>query len=349
MAFKDLSDREKQILRILIDHYITTAEPVASRTIAKTYSINLSPASIRNTIKDLEDLGLLKQPHTSAGRIPTIEGYRLYVDYLLHPEELSEMEKEQIRNRISKEYIGIDQLLEQTSRVLGSVSHQLGVAISPKFDSGIITRLELIPVAERRVLVVVAMRSGLARTILLEVETDLEDYALMETASVLNERLCGLTVGEIRRTLKKRLSETTKGDPRLIRMFIDSSVELLENSSQSDVHISDTRHILNQPEFKDSTKIREFIDLVEERKTMIELVSRAGIVEGITVTIGVDGGGGDNKKSTDARELSLMSSTYSAGKFKGILGVIGPTRMPYSKLVSVVDYTAKRLSEILSE
>ncbi len=349
MAFKDLSDREKQILRILIDHYITTAEPVASRTIAKTYSINLSPASIRNTIKDLEDLGLLKQPHTSAGRIPTIEGYRLYVDYLLHPEELSEIEKEQIRNRISKEYIGIDQLLEQTSRVLGSVSHQLGVAISPKFDSGIITRLELIPVAERRVLVVVAMRSGLARTILLEVETDLEDYALMETASVLNERLCGLTVGEIRRTLKKRLSETTKGDPRLIRMFIDSSVELLENSSQSDVHISDTRHILNQPEFKDSTKIREFIDLVEERKTMIELVSRAGIVEGITVTIGVDGGGGDNKKSTDARELSLMSSTYSAGKFKGILGVIGPTRMPYSKLVSVVDYTAKRLSEILSE
>lgn len=349
MAFKDLSDREKQILRILIDHYITTAEPVASRTIAKTYSINLSPASIRNTIKDLEDLGLLKQPHTSAGRIPTIEGYRLYVDYLLHPEELSEMEKEQIRNRISKEYIGIDQLLEQTSRVLGSVSHQLGVAISPKFDSGIITRLELIPVAERRVLVVMAMRSGLARTILLEVETDLEDYALMETASVLNERLCGLTVGEIRRTLKKRLSETTKGDPRLIRMFIDSSVELLENSSQSDVHISDTRHILNQPEFKDSTKIREFIDLVEERKTMIELVSRAGIVEGITVTIGVDGGGDDNKKSTDARELSLMSSTYSAGKFKGILGVIGPTRMPYSKLVSVVDYTAKRLSEILSE
>lgn len=347
MSFKDLSGREKQILRILIDHYITTAEPVASRTIAKTYNINLSPASIRNTIKDLEDLELVRKPHTSAGRIPTIEGYRLYVDYLLHPEELSEMEKAQIRKRISKEYTGIDQLLEQTSRVLGSVSHQLGVAISPKFDSGIIIRLELIPVAERRVLVVVAMRSGLARTILLEVETDLEDYALMETASVLNERLCGLTVGEIRRTLKKRLSETAKGDPRLIKMFIDSSVELLENSPQSEVHIGDTRHILNQPEFKDSSKIREFIDLVEERKTMAELVSRAGIVEGITVTIGVDDGG--NTDCADARELSLMSSTYSAGKFKGILGVIGPTRMPYSKLVSVVDYTAKRLSEILSE
>ncbi|MEE9555301.1 MAG: heat-inducible transcriptional repressor HrcA [candidate division Zixibacteria bacterium] len=350
MSFNDLSDRERQILRILTDHYINTAEPVASRAIAKNYDLNLSAASIRNTIKDLEDLGLVRQPHTSAGRIPTIEGYRLYVDYLLHPEELSDLEKEQIKNRISKEYSGIDQLLEQTSRVLGSVSHQLGVAISPKFDSGIITRLELIPVAERRVLVVVAMRSGLARTILLEVETDLGDYSLLETASVLNERLCGLTVGEIRRTLKKRLSETAKGDPRLIRMFIDSSEELLENSPQSEVHIGDTRHILNQPEFKDSSKIRDFIDLVEERKTMIELVSRAGIVEGICVTIGVEGGGsGGDKDLAESKDFSLMSSTYSAGKFKGILGIIGPTRMPYSKLVSVVDYTAKRLSEILSE
>ena len=347
MSLKDLSDREKQILKVLIDHYISTAEPVASRTIAKNYGLNLSAASIRNTIKDLEDLGLLKQPHTSAGRVPTIEGYRLYVDYLLYPEELSEMEKTQIRNNISKEYKGIDQLLEQTSRVLGNVSHQLGLAISPRFDSGVITRLELIPVAERRVLVVVAMKSGLARTILLEVETDLKDYALLETASVLNERLCGLTVGDVRSTLKKRLAETSKGDPRLIRLFIESTEELLDLSPQTEIHIGDTKHILGQPEFKDSMKIREFIDLVEERKTMVEIVSRAGIVEGISVTIGVDGGGEDGK--TEGREISLMSSTYSAGKFKGILGVVGPTRMPYSKLISVVDFTAKRLSEILSE
>ncbi len=346
MSFSNLTDREKQILKVLIDHYISTAEPVASRTIARQYGLNLSSASIRNTIKDLEEIGLLRQPHTSAGRIPTIEGYRLYVDFLLNPEELSDEEKNRIRNNITREYKGIDQLLEQTSRVLGDVSHQLGLAISPRFDSGVITRLELIPVADRRVLVVMAMKSGLARTILLEVETDLKDYALLETASVLNERLCGLTVGDVRSTLKKRLAQTSKGDPRLIRMFIESTEELLDNSPQTEIHIGGTRHILGQPEFKDSTKIREFIDLVEERKTVAELVSRIGIVEGITVTIGVNGG---EEGQPEGKELSLMSSSYSAGKFKGILGIIGPTRMPYSKLVSVVDYTARRLSEILSE
>ncbi len=348
MSFENISDREKQILKVLIDHYITTAEPVASRVLAKTYDLGLSPATIRNTIKDLEEMGLVNQPHTSAGRVPTIQGYRMYVDYLLQPEKLSFVDRERIRSDISKEYVGIDQVLEQTSRVLGSVSSQLGVTISPKFESGIITRLELIPVAERRVLVVLAMKSGLAKTVLLEVETDLSDVALFDTATVLNERLCGLTIGEMRKTIKRRLAEPTMGDPRLIKMFIESTEMLLKFSDQAEVHLGDARYILSQPEFKDPTKIRELFDLIEERQTVFELVSRAGIMEGITVTIGVEGGKNADE-SGDIEQLSLLSSTYSAGKFKGILGVIGPTRMPYSKLVGIVDYTAKRLSEILSE
>ena len=348
MSFENLSAREKQILKVLIDHYITRAEPVASRILAKTYDLGLSPATIRNTIKDLEEMGLLNQPHTSAGRVPTVQGYRLYVDYLLQPEKLSFVDREKIRKNIRKEYSGIDQVLEQTSRILGSVSSQLGVAISPRFESGIITRLELIPVAERRVLVVLAMKSGLAKTVLLEVETDLGDLALSDTATVLNERLCGLTIGEMRMTIEKRLAQPTMGDPRLIKMFIESTEALLKFPERSEVHLGDTRYILSQPEFKDPTKIRELFDLIEERQTVFELVSRAGIMEGITVTIGVEGGkNADESGSTE--QLSLLSSTYSAGKFKGILGVIGPTRMPYSKLVGVVDYTAKRLSEILSD
>ena len=203
MSFKNLSEREIKILKILIDHYVLTAEPVASRAIAKKYGLKLSPATIRNTIKDLEELGLVSQPHTSAGRIPTTEGYRLYVDYLLRPDELSESDRQMISGFLTGALAGIDQILEQTSRVLGSVSNQLGITIAPKFESGIITKLELIPVAERRVLVVLAMKSGLAKTVLLEVETDLKDIGLRETASILNERLCGLTVGEMKRNIKK--------------------------------------------------------------------------------------------------------------------------------------------------
>ncbi len=348
MLFGDLSEREKKILKVLIDHYIESAEPVASRAIAKKFDLGLSPATIRNTIQDLEGMDLVHQPHTSAGRIPTSKGYRLYVDYLLHPDKLSKHDMEKIGKNLSKEYTGIDQVLEQTSRVLGNVSRQLGIAISPHFESGILTRLELIPVAERRVLVVLAMKSGLARTILLEVETDLKEMALSETAAILNERLCGLSVGEIKKTIKARLEKPTLGDPRLIKMFIDSSEEMLSFAEDENVHLGGAQHILAQPEFNNPARVRELINLLEERQTVYELVSNAGIDQGITITIGV-GSKKNSIKGDKGEELSLLSTTYSAGKVKGKIGIIGPMRMPYSKLVGIVDYTAKRLSKILSE
>jgi len=349
MSFANLSDREKLILKVLIDHYITSAEPVSSTVLAQKHGLDLSSATIRNTIKDLEEMELVMQPHTSAGRIPTTLGYRLYVDYLLRPERLSKTDKEKIEKNIAMEYVGIDQILEQTSRVLGDVSRQLGVAISPRFESGILTRLELIPVAEKRVLVVLVMKSGLARTMLLEVESELQDRGLNETAAILNERLCGLSIGEIKSTLKERLATPTMGDPRLIKMFIESSDEILRFSDDIEVHLGGTKHILSQPEFKNPARIRDLIDLIEERQAVYELMSRAGMEEGISVTIGVGGIMGGAKKGGGTEELSLLSSIYQAGRFKGTIGIIGPTRMPYSKLLGIVDYAAKRLSEVLSE
>jgi heat-inducible transcriptional repressor len=349
MSFANLTDREKLILKALIDHYISTAEPVGSAVLANKYGLELSPASIRNTIKDLEGMELVAQPHTSAGRIPTTLGYRLYVDYLLRPEKLSKSDKEKIEKNIAKEYVEIDQILEQTSRVLSDFCRQLGVVIAPKFESGILTRLELIPVADHRVLVVLVMKSGFARTMLLEVESDLKDRGLSETAAVLNERLCGLSMGDIKRTLKERLAIPTGGDPHLIRLFVESSEELLRFADDFELHMGGTRHILNQPEFRDPARIRDLIDLIEERQAVYELMSRAGIEEGITVTIGVGGKAGSSKKMGGAEELSLLSSNYQAGRFKGTVGIIGPTRMHYSRLLGIVDYTARRLSEVLSD
>jgi heat-inducible transcriptional repressor len=349
MSLTNLSEREKVILRALIDHYIASAEPVSSFTLARKYGLEISAATIRNTIKDLEEMELVMQPHTSAGRIPTSLGYRLYVDYLLRPDRLSKADREKIEKNISKEFTGIEQILEQTSRVMGDISRQLGVAVAPRFESGVLTRLELIPVAERRVLVVMVMKSGLARTILMEVESDLKEVGLIETSSVLNEKLCGLTIGEIRNTLKERLGTATIGDPRLIKMFIDSSDELTRYADDYEVHLGGTRHILNQPEFKDPARIRDLMNLVERRQAVYELMSRTGIEEGITVTIGVGSKTGSMKKAGGIEELSLLSSNYQAGRFRGTVGIIGPTRMPYSKLFGVVDYAARRLSEVLSE
>jgi heat-inducible transcriptional repressor len=150
MPFESLTEREKGILQSLIEHYIYTAEPVGSKLIAGKHGMEISPATIRNTLQGLEEMGLVKQPHTSAGRIPTDKGYRVYVDSLLEPETLTQSEQEKIEKQIALDYTAVENLLEQTSHILGLVSNQLGVTIGPRFDQGVLTHIDLIPVAEKR-------------------------------------------------------------------------------------------------------------------------------------------------------------------------------------------------------
>ncbi len=343
MDFESLSDREKCILKVLIDHYISTAEPVGSKTISEKYDIGLSPASIRNTLKDLEEMGYLSQPHTSAGRVPTNLGYRSYADYLLTPEKLSDTEKELIKLKMKTEHTAIDSILEQTSHLLSILSKQLGVTVAPRLDSAILTRLELIPVAEKKLMVVLVVKSGLIKSIIIEVDSNLPDMAISETVQVLNERLCGLSLGEIKRTIRERVKNTNQGDPKLIRLFIESKSEIWNLPTDEKLHFSGTSNLFHQPEFQNPHDMADVIAFIEDRNALHEMLTGTGISEGITITIGYE-----NKKGK-AEQLSLLTSTYNMGGVKGVVGIIGPTRMKYSKLVSLVDYTAKMLSEILSE
>lgn len=342
MAFENLTEREKAVLQSLINYYIATARPVGSRLIANKYKLGISPATIRNTMQDLEEMGFVTHPHTSAGRVPTDKGYRVYVDTLLEPEELTNSEEEQIKTEIWLDYAAVEDLLEQTSRVLGMVSNQLGVTIAPRFDQGILTHIDLIPVAEKKILVVLAVKHGLVRTVLLEAESSLEIETLEKTAGILNERLCGLTLGEIKNSMEQRLKETSTADPKLIKVFLESSENLLNFSEIEQVHLGGTTNIVDQPEFKDREKLRSLIEVIEEKKLLAELISAKGIKEGITITIGKE------IERGEMQSCSLVTSSYKAGKVSGTIGIIGPTRMRYAKLVSLVDYTAKLLSDILS-
>ncbi len=342
MAFEDLTERERAVLQSLIDYYIATAKPVGSRLIANRYELGISPATIRNTMQDLEELGLITHPHTSAGRVPTDRGYRVYVDTLLEPEELTHSEEEQIRSEIMVDYAAVEALLDQTSRVLGMISNQLGVTVAPRFDQGILTHIDLIPAAEKKILVVLAVKHGLVRTVLLEAESDLKTETLEKTTSILNERLCGLTLGEIKHSMEQRLKEGSGADPKLIRLFLESSDNLMSFPEAEEVHLGGTTNIVGQPEFQDREKLRSLIELIEEKRLLAELVSAKGIKNGITVTIGKE------MERGEIQSCSLVTSSYKAGRVAGTIGVIGPTRMRYAKLVSLVDYTAKLLSDILS-
>lgn len=342
MAFENLTDREKKILQNLIDHYIQTADPVGSRVIANTYKMGLSPATIRNTMQDLEEMGLISQPHTSAGRIPTDTGYRVFVDMLLKQEPLTKSEKEKIRTMIVSSNRGIDAILSQTSKILGEITSQLGVSIAPSFDRGTLIRIDLIPVAEGKLLVIISVESGLARTILLEVESNITLEELRQMETVLNERLSGLSLGQIRKTIGERLADTSCS-PRLIRLFVNPQDDIWSNSGGEKLHLKGTVNLIGQPEFADRSRLSEFLKFLEDKKTLVDLIDSTSAGEGIVITIGSE------SSVHQIQNCSLVTSTYKAGKLSGTIGVIGPKRMPYSKLISIVEYTARSLTDALSE
>ncbi len=340
MAFENLSDREKQILYNLIDYYIASAGPVGSRVIAGKFKMGISSATVRNTLQDLEDMGLVQQPHTSAGRIPTDLGYRVYVDYLLKPEALTQTEKEAIKDSILKEGRGVNEILGQTCKVLGDITRQLGVTIAPKFEEGTLKRLELIPVAEERIMVVVVVESGLARSVILEVETAISDKDLREVEALINERLAGLTLGRIRDTISKRLGDVS-GHGRLVSLIIDSKEKIWTDERAEDIHLSGVDNLLVQPEFTGREKISGLVKFLEDGTTLSEFLSQVQ-EEGLIITIGRE------SKFSKIMDCSLVTSSYRVGKISGTIGIIGPTRMPYNKLVSVVEHTARTITEVLS-
>ncbi|MEZ5359084.1 MAG: heat-inducible transcriptional repressor HrcA [Candidatus Zixiibacteriota bacterium] len=341
MAFENLSDREKKVLACLISHYVTSADPVGSRVIANKFRLGISSATIRNTMQDLEEMGLVLQPHTSAGRIPTDAGYRLFVDMLLGEEHLTETEKRVIHETISAQYGGIDSVLEQTSRVLAELSNQLGVTITPHIEDSVLSRIELIHMAEGKILVVLAFSSGLARTILLEIEASISLPELNAMSQVLNEKLSGLPLGKIRKSAQERLAGTG-GNPRLLRLFLDDDSEVWKSDSGTRLHIGGAENLIMKPEFADKEKLTEIIRLINSPQGLIESL-RAGDLKdsGIVITIGAE------NRSREIQSCSIVSASYNAGETKGTIGVIGPTRMPYGKLTSLVKFAAQQLSKVL--
>ncbi|MFH2049537.1 MAG: heat-inducible transcriptional repressor HrcA [bacterium] len=340
MPFENLTEREKNVLFNLINYYISSADPVGSRIIANKFKMGVSSATIRNTLQDLEELGLISQPHTSAGRIPTDLGYRVYVDKLLKPGVLTEAEKTKIKESIRQGGHGIDDILGQTCRVLSDITNQLGVSIAPRFEEGLLKRIELIPISDERIMAVVVVESGLARSVIIEVETSISENVLNEVETVLNERLAGLSLGHIRDTIKERLSNLSEGG-RLIKLIIDSKEKIWTDGRPEDIKFAGTENLVMQPEFADLQKISELVKLIENSSILKDFLIKAG-EEGLIITIGQE------NQFSKIMNCSLVTSTYRVGNTTGTIGIVGPTRMAYDKLVSVIDYTAKTITEALS-
>jgi heat-inducible transcriptional repressor len=337
-----LTERERAVLEAVIETYVQTAEPAGSRTIAKRHQLGLSPATIRNTMSDLEEKGYLYHPHTSAGRIPTDLAYRVYVDYLMRPPVVAPAQDQRIRGELEGQRVAIEAILSRAAQVLGVLTNELGVAVAPTIEEAVLERLDLLQVSTERLLLVLALRSGAVRTIFVEVPAELAPEVVHQVTAVLNERLAGLTLKEIRATLVDRLRDASAPDPgstELLNIFVQEAEELFD-VPLGGVHLGSTQPLTGQPEFSTRAQLQGLLDVTERRDVLRDaLTARGG--EGLTITIG--------QEHADARlsTFTLVTSTYRFGPLSGVIGVMGPTRMAYDKIAALVNHTSRLVGELL--
>jgi len=332
-----LNDRERTILRSIIHNYILTADPVGSRALARRYHLTLSPASIRNTMSDMEDLGLLAHPHTSAGRVPTSLGYRCYVNDLMMVEELSAEERRVIETTLEGTVPEASEMLDQVTSLLAEVSKLIAFILAPDISTVTLEKVELVRVAAGRVMVVIIVSGGMVRTIMLEIASPITDTEIALAAQFINGRLSGMKLADIPRQITRRLAGDSRASNALVRLFLDFPERIFSTDPKSDVHFGGTRHVLDQQEFRDPNRVRGIIELIEDRDVIVHLMKER--LPGVTVTIG------EENSPEQLKDFSVITSTYRTGEASGTVGIIGPTRMNYSKLMALVEYTARLVGE----
>lgn len=345
MLNEELNDREKNILRYIIQQFVLTASPVGSRNITKQYNVGLSPATVRNIMSDLEDSGYINHPHTSAGRIPTDKGYRTYVDSLISIKKLSKTEQGFIDHSFENISQETDELLKLTSKLLSKITHQLACVVYPNFNSAILKKIQLVWISSKRILVVVSIKSGMIKTITLELKSGIKQKQIESVQNLLNERLHGLSFSEIRETFAERFKDIPTNEKPVVRLFVDSADRIFTDKSSSErLVISGVKNVIRHPEFEEPDRFQSVIELLEDEEIIIHILDKKSTLENNSVQISI-GSENEDQKLTD---YSFISKTYKIGNTSGSLGIIGPKRMKYSKVIAIVDYMSKMLSEILT-
>ena len=348
MPSDELNGRERQILEAVIRSYVETAEPAGSRTLSRRFGLGVSPATIRNTMSDLEEKGFLFHPHTSAGRIPTNKAYRLYVDSLLSIPAVSPIET----GRLTEELSGsaatspIETILRRAAQTLGVLTQELGVALGPRIEHSILRRLELVRISTERLLMVLTLERGVMRTVFVEVQGEIAYSALEEVTLVLNERLAGLTLQQIRNSLSARLRDTRTdpGASELLNIFLQEGEHLFDAAlpmPDADVMLGAASVLAEQPEFSGAERLRRLLALTETPQALGDAFRKRVHAPGISITIGAEH---DDPRFED---FTVVTAEYHVGSLAGVIGVIGPTRMPYEKVISLVSHTSQLLSDLL--
>jgi len=321
-----LDDRAKLLLKALVERYIADGQPVGSRTLSKASGLELSPATIRNVMSDLEELGLIASPHTSAGRIPTNRGYRLFVDTMLTVQK-----GELLTQRLAPDQP--QKVIANAANMLSSLSHYVGVVMAPKRAS-VFRHIEFLRLSEKRVLLIIVSPEGDVQNRVIFTEADYSQSQLIEASNYLNAHYAGMAIEQVRLRVKQELVNLQSEIASLMQAAVQMSSEVL-NEDEGDVVISGERNLLS---------VSDFSDLFEQKTQLMRLLDVSSQADGVRIFIGGE------SQFVPMQELSVVSAPYEVdGHIVGTLGVIGPTRMPYERMIQIVDITSKMVGNALSQ
>jgi len=348
MTCPTLSERTRRILAALIREYIETGEPVASTALTRRSGLALSSATIRNVLAQLEEMGFVWQPHTSAGRVPTDLGYRFYVDLLLEARRVSK-DSAGVEARIRQEAGTaplIDDLLSSASHMLSEVSRHVGFAIAPANAQAVFHRIEFVPLSSSKILVVVVARGNQVSQKTIEIGEDVAQSELVKAANYLNHEFAGQTLDEVREGVLTRLREERTLYDQLLGLALRLASSSLENMEQPTVSIDGASSLLEEvvrASGLSTQTLRVLLMMVEEKQRLVRLLNEYIDGPGLTVVIGTE------HSDPELRPFSLIASTYFDGRSTGLVGVIGPTRMRYPRALDVVENAAKAVGRVLRD
>lgn len=342
MAATALDERRREVLRTLIRLHIETGEPVGSESLSRSLNRTLSPATLRNVMADLEAMGYLDHPHTSAGRVPTDEGYRFYVDALMGLQALGPGEQRQIDEELRSKDASAERTMERASQLLSRLSRHVGFVLIPEISRASFRHIDLVRLAHPRILVVMVSASGLVTHKVIEHEEKLTPEDLQACTNYLNANFAGLTLAEIRSRLLQLMTEEKALYDSLLQKVVALGERAFELPSGGNVYIDGTSNILAQPEFDDLERLRSLVKTFEEKGRLVRILNACLSGDGIRVLIGHE------NPDPDLKDLSLVTARCTIEGDEGLgLGVVGSTRMEYAHVVALVDHVARAVSDVL--
>ncbi len=339
-----LDDRKRIILQAIVEDYINTAEPVGSRSISKKPELNLSAATIRNEMGDLEEMGLLIQPHTSAGRVPSTNGYRLYVDSLMEKYEMTAGEIEKIKTAASLKKQELEKIIRDVAAAFSGITGLPVIGVLPGTEAVVVKNIKLVKVDSFTVMLIISDKSGLIKNKLLRLNHDITDELALQLSAILNENFSGLTLSEINLSNIMEVRAAIGHNFEILSSVMEMVHEAVSEIDTKQVFVDGLSNIFRFPEYSSVDKVKQLFDVVEDKDNLTQIIMEAAPASGTKVLIG------DEIPIEELKNNSVILSPYKASEnLVGILGVLGPARMDYSKVISVLEFFTQQLSGILTK